>query len=73
MTDEGRMTGRLQGAGRCATCFESFNPACPRAVLDEASRVVPRPISTRLGSVVKPRSSGLSRCGYGLMRRLLAR
>ncbi|MFE6667365.1 hypothetical protein ACFVFH_27865 [Streptomyces sp. NPDC057697] len=45
MTDEGRTTGRLQDAGRCATCFESFNPACPRAVLDEASQMVPRKVS----------------------------
>ncbi|MFF4081705.1 hypothetical protein ACFYZN_20155 [Streptomyces sp. NPDC001777] len=45
MTDEGRTSGRLRGTGRCATCFEAFNPACPRARLDEETREVPRGVS----------------------------
>ena len=37
---------------------------------DDSSRpVCIEPISTRFGSVVNPRSSGASRCGYAVIRR----
>lgn len=42
MTEEHELTGRHPWSGRCATCFKAFNPACPRAVLDESTQEVPR-------------------------------
>lgn len=63
MTDERKLTARLRDTGRCATCFEAFNPACPRAVLDEGTVEVPREAAEPVRPAPRPRATAGSEVG----------
>ncbi|MFE7469292.1 hypothetical protein ACFU6R_35030, partial [Streptomyces sp. NPDC057499] len=72
MTEERKVTGRLRDTGRCATCFESFNPACPRAVLDESTQETPRQAEAPVRPVLRPRATAGSDAGAGVGPRVVA-